>query len=766
MSGESPTPAALDGIRVVDFGQYIAGPLLGMLLADQGADVIRVDPPGGPRWTNEANAVLHRGRSATRIDLTTEAGCDAALGLITEADIVIENFRPGVMTRLGLDPGRLTESDPRLIVCSLPGFPSDDRRADLPGWEDVVAAASGIVKWSSGRPVYNALPIPSVFGALAGALAVVMALISRERDGHGQRIEVPLHDAVFEPNLPGILANGASDRASAQTWQMQQFWSLARAHAFRGQYRCADDRFVDMTVHSARDLAALIDVGGRQDWLTSALIDDRYQVVPGAEDELARATRELFLTRPAEWWEEHLSSRGIAAATCRDAAEWLEHPQARANGTVVDVADPVLGPMRQPGPLAHLSRSRPTIRPRALDIDDASGAWSQSPRRTRTPETAGQRRRALEGTTVLDASMLLAGPECGHLLASYGAEVFKINEPHGLHGGRGGFADRDRGKLSITLDLKTARGLEVFWKLVDCSDVVLQNCRPGVAERLGIGYDDVRARKPDIVYASDSAFGDAGEWRERGGYEYQGQAVAGISMRYGGDDGAVVQPLPVVDIGTGYANAFGIGLALFHRVRSGEGQRVTTSLAGTATTVSSVFAFTHATRVHDEPRGQALLGSGARNRAYEVADGWIHVAIPDDAAECELRTHLEVDTDLALDKALGDRLRSLTVEAAMSVVNRGRNAAHEIMPLVDVLRDDELRRRGLIRPTYIANVGTTATVGPIVRLSRTPLDVDRPVPAPGADADKVLDRVGMGHEYDELVAVGAVVPPSGGPWIF
>ncbi len=119
---------ALDGVRVVDFGQYIAGPLLGTLLADAGAAVVHVDPPGGPRWQTPANAVLLRGRQTVELDLKRAEGLTEARRLVAGADVLIEGFRPGVMERLGLGADRLLAENPALVYCSLPGFPSDDPR--------------------------------------------------------------------------------------------------------------------------------------------------------------------------------------------------------------------------------------------------------------------------------------------------------------------------------------------------------------------------------------------------------------------------------------------------------------------------------------------------------------------------------------------------------------------------------------------------------------------------------------------------------------
>ena len=114
--------SVLDGVRVIDFGQYIAGPLAGMLLADQGADVIRVDPPGGPTWDTPANATWNRGKRSIILNLKQPDDLAIATRLVESADVVIENFRPGVMDRLGIGPQAALRLNPRLIYCSLPGI--------------------------------------------------------------------------------------------------------------------------------------------------------------------------------------------------------------------------------------------------------------------------------------------------------------------------------------------------------------------------------------------------------------------------------------------------------------------------------------------------------------------------------------------------------------------------------------------------------------------------------------------------------------------
>src|SRR5215471_5250696 len=155
-------PSALAGIRIIDFGQYIAGPLTGMLLADQGADVIRVDPPGGPIWDTPANTTWNRGKRSISLDLKQPGDLDVARRLMASADVVIENFRPGVMARLGLGAESALATNPQLIYCALPGFASDDPRAGvraLKAWWALPPRRSG---HTMGRPSAPCIrPFPS-----------------------------------------------------------------------------------------------------------------------------------------------------------------------------------------------------------------------------------------------------------------------------------------------------------------------------------------------------------------------------------------------------------------------------------------------------------------------------------------------------------------------------------------------------------------------------------------------------------------------------
>ena len=235
----------------------------------------------------------------------------------------------------------------------------------------------------------------------------------------------------------------------------------------------------------------------------------------------------------------------------------------------------------------------------------------------------------------MDTTQVLAGPTAARTLAEFGAEVIKINNPweegagyrwqvHRYH------TDVNRGKRTILIDLKRPEGLALLWRLVESADAFLQNLRLGVAERLGIGYEQVRAHKPDIVYLSVSAFGYGGAWQYRPGYEPNAQAITGMQARMGGGaDRPAGQPFAINDYCTGLLGAFGLGLGLFHRLRTGEGQHVATSLGHAATFLQIPYMQTYEGKDWDEPSGPQAQGWGPLQRLYRAADAWFFLGAQD-----------------------------------------------------------------------------------------------------------------------------------------
>lgn len=734
-------PGVLQGIRVIDFGQYIAGPMAAMLLGDQGADVIRIEPPGGPRWDTPANATWNRNKRSIVLDLKKDVDRDTARELIAGADVVIENFRPGVMDRLGLGPAAMTAEgvNPRLIYCSLPGFAADDPRAHVRAWEGVLGAATGAYRMSGGggieeRPVYTVIPYSSAYAAFLCAVSVTMALNARARSGLGQRVEIPLFDATFTVvGARGLLVNGKAEEEPEFNWSRQ--------------LPCKDGRWL-MYVANNKKFAAFIESIGMDKWRDAKL----------PPQELAQKFDEVMRTRTGKEWEDIVAEIGSEGVICHSSAEWLQHPQALQSKIIADYDDPLLGRFRGPGINSRLSVTPGSVRtPRAKTDAHRAEILQELTTRQSTSSVDGSEvlRSALQGVKVVDLCIVLAGPTCGRTLAEFGADVIKIDSPHVRTVLR--HNDINRAKRSILIDLKTKAGLEIFWKLVDQADVVLQNFRSGVAEQLGIDYAKVRARRPDIVYGSMNTFGHVGPYAGRPGHEQIGQAVSGMQVRYGSAKPATA-PFAANDYGTGLMACYGVALALLHRRRTGEGQFVDSALAYTATMLQSALLQDYPGKQWDEPHGQESLGSGPLNRLYQAGDGWLFLAArAGELARCAALADLAANSGTALERALEARLRGRSVADWVSDLTKAGIGAHRVVPsLVELMTDPLVQARGLALTRDHEGFGPITTTAPGIKLSRTPVSAGRVAPKPGSDAASVLAGIGMESELARLIREGVV----------
>ncbi|MDE3074474.1 MAG: CoA transferase [Chloroflexota bacterium] len=763
---------ALDGIRVIDFGQYVAGPLAAVMLADQGADVIHVDPPGGPRWKDPSEAFYNRGKRRIVLDLKQQDDLSVARRLVESADVVIENFRPGAMDRLTLGAAAMTQRLPGLVYCSIPGFASDDPRSGVAAWEGVVAAATDTYALAGqlfepgdprltdpDRPVYTALPLASNFAAFHAATAIVMALIARQRGGAGQRIEVPMFDAMFEL----IGANGISVDGD---YRMKR---TRRTHTFP----CADGRRIYFNSGGGRFLLWFARAAGVSDWAADGLLDPlRLEREPDLQRAFRERLAQLFLTKPAEEWEALINHAGGPTTMVRSAAEWLANEHARQRRTVMQLDDPELGPTWMPGIHVHQTDSPSVVRgPRRAPNADRETilneleTWTAVRPAVRSPGTQ-MPRYPLEGLEVLDLTQVVAGPCTGRILVEYGANVIKINNPSpemltaavSLSGrmtdpGNQQHEHLNRGKQSVLLDLHSQHGLRVFWRLVEQADVLMQNFAMGQAQRYGISYEQARTRNPKLLYFSLSAYGYGGPMESYRGFEPNAQAVAGLMHRFGGDGLPMAQPYLLDDYGTGIRGAFAIALGLYHRQRTGRGQHIDISLAETATYHEAPFLLEHTGKVWNEPKGTDALGSGPLQRLYRASDAWFFLgAGPEDRWQLPAVEGLEGTAGLAgstLEQTLEMCLAREPVDVWIERLRSADIGAHALARVEDLMQDAWVRSHGLSLTQNIEGVGNMVMPGVAARLSRTPLRVGDPVHPVGSDGPEVLRRVGLAQQLDD-----------------
>lgn len=777
---------ALSGIRALDCGHYIPGPLLGMLLADQGAQVIKVERPGGdPARSEPAFATWNRGKRSIVLDLKTAAGQESARQLAAEADVLIENFRPGTAERLGIGYQELAASNPRLIYCALPGFGREHPWRQRQGWDAIVGAATGLYPKVEGmaEPLFTPLPIASTFAAIVGAVAVAMALCARDGGKGGQRIEVPLYDAMFTAmgrHLVQFHDVDLPDTRSQPRLPMQR------------QYQCADGRWVQNHGNYARFVHQFLAAAGNPEWGPAAVADFGKPLDGETAALWVQRFEETFKQRVALEWEEAISAAGGACTVCKTVDEWLSHPHPLQAQMVVEVEDARLGRMKQPGVQVRLRGTPGAIQGRAPVLGEhsreiAEGLKGGQPAATVPAQAAAAApanpvddvMRALHGVRVLDLCIVLAGPTCGRTLAEYGADVIKIDDPARPYDPAGSL-DVNRGKRSILLDLKTDAGRAVFLKLLDTADVVVENYRKGSLAKLGLDYGSLRQRKPELIYASLNAYGYDGPWSERPGWEQLAQATSGIQVRRGGrDDAPLLMPYPVNDYGTGMMGAFAVALALHHRNRTGQGQAVDSGLALTAALLQSPYFLDYPGYRRADPEGRDLRGFSALSCLYEAADGWLYVHCSSTAARQSLVSlaefqHLTGHAELAdpdgappaqggaLAGELAAIFRQNTRAYWLERLNSVGVSAIENVGISHFRNQPQVRDAGLIVTRDHPGRGQADHLGNTAHLSATPMRLGRPTPVLGADADEIL--VEAGYSPDAVAALrdsGVVGVPIG-----
>ena len=392
----------------------------------------------------------------------------------------------------------------------------------------------------------------------------------------------------------------------------------------------------------------------------------------------------------------------------------------------------------------------------------------------------------LAGMVVLDLTQIMAGPVCTMLLADMGADVIKIERPNGgddtrrmgppyAGGLAAGFLALNRNKRSLALNLQDDRGRQVFRRLLETADVVVENFRPGVMERLGLGYAELVQDRPSLVYCSISGFGGTGPYRNRGGFDLVAQGMSGLMSITGFPDSPPAKVgVPITDISAGTLAAYGILCAYIHALKTGQGQSVDTSLleAGIAYTIwESALYF--AEGEIPGPLGSAHRVS-APYQALRTADGYINIGAATQATWEQFCRALGLE-NLIEDpkfKIPGDRKarESELAELLESTLSRESTAywlelldkagvvAGPIYNMEQVYHDPQVQAREMLIDLDDPELGILHNIGIPVKLSATPGRIRRRAPALGEHSVEVLQAAGFSEaDVADLVNAGVVL---------
>jgi len=356
-------PGALEGLRVLDVTQVMAGPYTAMILADLGADVVKVEPPSGDSTRQMPGAIgaespsfnaVNRGKRGIVIDLKTIAGRDVLRRLAASTDILIENYRPGVMAALGLDYDTLAPTNPRLVYASISGYGQTGPARRKGGFDLIAQGVSGIMSVTGavgGPPAKAGVPLTDLGAGLFAVVGILAALEHRRRTGVGQRIDTSLVDAGV------ALSVWEAVEYFAGTGVPQALGSAHRMNAPYQAFRCADG-YITIGAANERLFRRLCDVLQRPEWASMPEFADNASRVRNREA-LAARIASITATRTRAEWLRTLEDADIPCGPINDYAEVFADPQIQARDMVIQCDHPVLGPQRTLGSPIKLSATPP-----------------------------------------------------------------------------------------------------------------------------------------------------------------------------------------------------------------------------------------------------------------------------------------------------------------------------------------------------------------------------------------------------------------------
>ena len=699
MSEQQQGSGPLAGLVVVDASSTLPGAQVSQFLADCGAEVIMVEPPGGslirqlPGWP-----ALLRGKRSVTLDLrdASDGGDrDRLRALLAGADVFVHTMRPTTAERLGIAPDILDEKFPRLVTAHITGWGSDSPFRHYKGWEGLVYAKTGAM-WSKRQltlrpgPAFVTAPYASWGASQAAIHGILSALIERDASGRGQVVESDL-----------VRGLGALE---VYNW----FYELV-LHRYPGAYTPMDVAYDDQGRPQAYLIYALLIAATKdgtwlqfaqtaprlmQAWLielglAGELADPKwagFPMLPTAE--LREEWWQMMLERVAdrtfeEWQETFESNPDVSAEIFRTPDGSFDHPQTVHEQRVRVLDQPGVGAVRQASTLVHSDNAPLTeLRPApgaGDDHDQLADFIAQATARVGSaPEGQAPRTLPLEGVTVLEFGVMFAGPYGTTVLTDLGARVIHVEtlEGDGIRNlvafPEAGGAKVMQGKESLAVDISTDDGRAVIHELVKHVDLVVQCFRGEAVKRAGVDEATLKAINPEIVYLNAPGYGTTGPYAGRPAYAPSIDAAAGLSATDGGGanppadmaetklGGATLHAAGAVNCAqadgiAALAVGTGLLLGLYAKRRGIELPDLTTTMLGSAQQSMIALNTQYDGRPDLESVDSEFYGLHALYRLYESADGWVFLAAPLDHEWEALTEALTPYVDLGGDERFGTK---------------------------------------------------------------------------------------------------------------
>lgn len=796
-------PGPLDDIRVLDLTQGVCGPFCTQILRDLGAKVIKIEPPCGDESRgmgpcrhgfSTSYISLNRGKKSMILDLNQAEHREILLNLAKESDVIVEDLGPGKCDGMGIGYEDVRIRKPDILYLSITGYGHEGMFRDYSDQDAVVQALSGfmsITGENGGEFTKAGIPLADLFTGIYGAIGILAGIIYRSRTNESLYMDLAKLDVMLSA-MPDVFSKyfntGKTTRPRGCRHQLVGFF---------GPVRTKDGTVICMASqdHQFKAMTEILGLEGLERDERFNSMNKRCVNIAELEPIIYSKTREMTMDELTQ----KLLSRKIPAGPVNTLEKILESGYVKYHDLIMEVEDSANGRFRVIGPpmkFGQFDRAK-------SDFISGPGEYTEAilrelaERRVRETEPAGpdgektrpvardlegtygkvrgRTERPLSGIRILDLTRFMAGPLGVEVLENLGAEVIKIERADQLSefsrstepvfGNTSAyFMSINSGKKDVMLNLNREEHREIFLRLAGKCDVVADNFRPGVTEKLHITYEDVRKRRPDIIYSTVSGFGYTGPYRLQGCVDTVCQAMSGFVSLTGTEKGEPVRAgSSIADVCASLYEAVAILASIIHHGRTGEGGMVDSPMLSTMLSVSTREAADYLNL------GTRLRGVGNRDRARAVfqtvptGDGAVMVEAADDenfAAFVRLLNLTQLLEDARydspqkrleyieeLEKTIFPVTRSMTMTELADACRKAGIPAGEVNTVERIARSGYIEQRHMIQRVHDRREGDFKVLGLPVKFDKFHIPEEKTVPQPGEHTVEILKRIlGMSEE--------------------